>query len=170
MKHALAELNAADSDDFVAAAGGFFEHSPWVAQRAAARRPFANRAAMHAAMCDVVATATAAEQLALIQAHPDLVGWLARAGRLTRESTSEQAAAGLSAISDEEAAAFERYNSAYRARFDFPFIICARENKKEAILAAFPQRLKNDRVSEIATALVEIYKIARLRLLDAIEE
>jgi len=52
------------------------------------------------------------------------------------------------------------------ARFGFPFVICARKNKKEAILQAFPVRLTHDRDQEIATALGEIYQIAGLRLAD----
>jgi 2-oxo-4-hydroxy-4-carboxy-5-ureidoimidazoline decarboxylase len=45
---------------------------------------------------------------------------------------------------------------------------CARLNKKDAILAAFPKRLTQDRKTEITTALEEIAKIARLRLEDAV--
>ena len=77
---------------------------------------------------------------------------------------------GLTALTPDEITAFEQHNAAYRKKFDFPFIICARENKKEAILAAFPRRLQNDRQQEIAAALQEIFKIARLRLLDTVSE
>jgi OHCU decarboxylase len=110
------------------------------------------------------------EQVKLIAAHPDLVGRLAREGRLTRESTREQEVAGLAQLTADEVAAFERFNAQYRATFGFPFVICARENKKEAILAAFPVRLRNTREQEIETALGEIEKIARLRLRDAVRE
>jgi OHCU decarboxylase len=110
------------------------------------------------------------EQVTLIASHPDFVGRMAREGRLTRESTTEQAAAGLSNLSADEVERFDRYNAAYRERFGFPFVICARENKKDAILAAFPARLNNTRNQEIQTALGEIAKIARLRLFDAVNE
>jgi allantoate deiminase len=166
----LADLNAGSRESFVAACGGFFEHSPWVAERVWAQRPFASVADLHEKMCAVVRSASTDEQLALIRAHPDLVGRLAREGRLTRESTAEQAAAGLAALTAGEVEAFERYNAAYRDRFGFPFVICARENKKDAILAAFPARLQNSREQEIATAFREIEKIARLRMDDAIDE
>jgi allantoate deiminase len=166
----LAALNGMPRDAFVAACGLFFEHSPWVAERAWDRRPFASVAQLHEAMCGVVRAASPDEQLGLIRAHPDLVGRLACEGRLTRESTGEQAAAGLDALSPEEVTAFERHNAAYRERFGFPFVICARENRKDAILAAFPKRLQNAREQEIATALAEIDKIARLRMNDAIWE
>ena len=119
-------------------------------------------------MSDVVRRATRDEQLGLIRAHPDLVGRLAQEGKLTRESTAEQRAAGLAALTPAEVATFERSNVAYREKFGFPFLICARENKKDAILAAFPRRLSNTLDVEIATALAEIDKIARLRLSDAV--
>ena len=102
------------------------------------------------------------EQLALIRAHPDLV----TRAVLTRESEGEQAHAGLDDLSANEARQFQEYNAAYRERFDFPFVICARLNKKEAILRAFPERLENSREKEIEIALGEIYKIAELRLRD----
>ena len=166
----LAELNRADRVGFVAICGPLFEHSPWVAERAYDRRPFASVAALHAGLCGAMYAATTDEQTALIGAHPDLVGRLAREGRLTRESTAEQVAAGLATLTADEAAAFDRLNGAYRERFGFPFVICARENRKAAILAAFPARLANGRDREITTALAEVAKIAKLRLADAVSE
>ena len=170
MKAALSELNACDEERFTAVCGPFFEHSPGFARRAAGRRPFADREALLAALCGEVERATVDEQVALVRAHPDLVGRLAREGKLTGESTQEQAAAGLSNLSDQEIRLFERHNQAYHLQFGFPFVICARENKKEAILASFPARLENTREQELRTALAEIYKIARLRLFDTVVE
>ena len=121
-------------------------------------------------LCEVLMEAGDQAHVRLIEAHPDLVGRLAREGRLTRESTAEQAAAGLDAVSPAEAAAFDRYNAAYRQKFGFPFVICARQNKKEAILAAFPVRLKHTRGDEILEAIGEIMAIAWLRLTDAVSE
>jgi len=105
-------------------------------------------------------------QLALIRAHPDLVGRTALAGTLTRESTGEQASAGLNALSPAEIALFQKQNAAYREKFSFPFVICARLNKKDAILAGFERRLQNSPEQEILAALGEIFKIAELRLRD----
>lgn len=166
----LTTLNLANRDAFVAVCGPFFEHSPWIAERAWESRPFASITQLHHAMCRIVADAGVDQQIELIRAHPDLVGRLAMQVQLTRESAGEQAAAGLSELSSAEAAELDRYNIAYRDRFGFPFVICARQNKKQAILAAFPIRLRNDRETEISTALREIFKIAGLRLSDAISE
>jgi 2-oxo-4-hydroxy-4-carboxy-5-ureidoimidazoline decarboxylase len=163
-------LNRCDGRDFVRVCGPLFEHSPWIAERTLARRPFGTRAELHEQLCRTMYDATADEQVNLIASHPDLVGRLAREGELTRESTGEQAAAGLAEVTGEEIAAFDRYNSAYRGKFGFPFVICARENRKDEILAAFPVRLQNTREHEIIAALAEIAKIAWLRLLDRVME
>ncbi|MEO5720953.1 MAG: 2-oxo-4-hydroxy-4-carboxy-5-ureidoimidazoline decarboxylase [Chthoniobacterales bacterium] len=158
----LEDLNQAPREEFVREVGPVFEHSPWIAQRAAAGRPFASVDALFAALCAGVRAAAVEEKMALICAHPDLVTHAV----LTRESQTEQASAGLRALSAAEARRFQEYNDAYRERFGFPFVICARLNKKEAILRAFPERLQNSREKEIDTALEEIYKIADLRLCD----
>ena len=166
----LAELNQLDRASFVAVCGPLFEHSPWIAERTFPQAPFASREALHAALCQTLTMATTDEKLGIVRAHPDLVGRLAREGALTRESTGEQAAAGLSSLTADEVRQFDEYNAAYRAKFDFPFVICARENKKDSILAAFPVRLQNSPEQELATALIEIGKIAWLRLWDSVGE
>ena len=165
MPHTLSQLNALPAAEFTAAVGPVFEHSPWIAERAASQRPFASVDSLHAAMCEIVEQATADEQFTIIRAHPDLVGRIV----LTAESKGEQTAAGLVDLSPEEVALFDRYNCDYNARFGFPFIICARLNKKDAILAAFPIRMQNTAEAERDTALAEICKIARLRLADQVQ-
>ncbi len=162
----LTQLNALDHATFVAQLGFVFEGPPWIVERAWAARPFSSRDQLHQALVAVLDAAAEEEQIALIRAHPDLVGRAALAGTLTPESTGEQAAAGLGSLSAEEIAAFNQSNHAYRERFGFPFVICARENKKASILAGFAARLANSRSAEIQTALQEIAKIARLRLGD----
>ncbi|MBO9669798.1 MAG: 2-oxo-4-hydroxy-4-carboxy-5-ureidoimidazoline decarboxylase [Sphingobium sp.] len=138
-----------------------FEHSPWVEERADARPSSGDR---HADLMAVMQQATPDEQLALIRAHPELAGKAAVAKELTDASQAEQASAGLDRLSLEEYARFHELNAAYRARFDFPFIICVRLTDKAGILAAMEARLANDRDTEIATALAEIGKIVKLRL------
>src|SRR5207302_11198485 len=130
-----------------------FEHSPWIAEAAWSKRPFADLESLHESLCDTVTCAGEEKQLELIRAHPDLCGRAALAGTLTSASASEQSSAGLSKLSADEIATFQRHNEAYREKFGFPFVICARLNKKEAILKAFPIRLENSREEEIKTAL-----------------
>ena len=166
----LAQLNSRSRDEFVRIVGPVFEHSPWIAEAAWLKRPFASMEELHRALCQTVANAGEQKQLALIRAHPDLVGRVALAGTLTPESTREQASAGLGALTPEEIAAFQKSNAAYREKFGFPFVICARLNRKEAILSGFRVRLSNSREQEIETELEEIFKIARLRLQATITE
>ena len=162
----LDKLNSSSREEFVRVIGPVFEHSPWIAEATWPQRPFASVAQLHAALCQTTLAAGEEKQLALIRAHPDLVGKLARAGQLTRESTTEQASAGLTQLTPEEVELFQTNNAAYQAKFCFPFIICARLNKKDAILNGFNVRLGNSRAQEIQTALAEIFKIAELRLRD----
>jgi 2-oxo-4-hydroxy-4-carboxy-5-ureidoimidazoline decarboxylase len=163
-----AVLNDLDKDKFVQIIGLVFEHSPWIAEATWAKRPFADLDNLHRALCETVKKSGEEKQLALICAHPDLAGRVALAGALTRESASEQAAAGLNKLSPEEMDLFQKQNAAYKKKFGFPFVICARLNRKEAILDGFRARLPNSREQEIQTALREIFKIARLRLNDLI--
>jgi 2-oxo-4-hydroxy-4-carboxy-5-ureidoimidazoline decarboxylase len=167
-KVSLNELNRSACDAFVRIVGPVFEHSPWIAGITFDQKPFADFATLHRALCDTVKNSGEEKQLALIRAHPDLVGRLALSGKLTRESTGEQASAGLDRLSPEEVVLFQKNNADYKNKFGFPFIICARLNKKEAILRGFEARLKNSREQEISTALEEIFKIADLRLRDLI--
>ena len=160
----LEELNTLDRAGFAAALGTIFEHSPWIAERAWDRRPFADDDDLMNAMLAVVDAASVDEKLALIRAHPDLAGKAARAGALTEHSTAEQAGAGLDRLSDEEFRRFHRLNNAYKARFGFPFVIAVRGHTRETILAAFETRLINDQAAELAEALHNIGLIARFRL------
>jgi 2-oxo-4-hydroxy-4-carboxy-5-ureidoimidazoline decarboxylase len=164
------QINSFSREEFIRAFGSVFEHSPWIAQAGWEKRPFTSVEQLHDSLCSIVKSSSDEQKLALIRAHPDLVGRAALAGTLTRESTGEQASAGLNNLSPEEIALFQKQNAAYREKFGFPFIICARLNKKDAIIAGFERRLKNSREEEIKTALGEIFKIVHFRLSDLIHK
>src|SRR6185369_13175957 len=131
----LDALNGMSADEFRRALGAVFEHSPWVAERAWPARPFPTLDALHAAMAAAVRQASREEQLALLRAHPDLGGKASRAGAMTEASVAEQSSAGLDRLSLEEYERFERLNTTYRAKFDFPFVIAVRHHDKRAILS-----------------------------------
>lgn len=160
----LDHLNGLSRGDFVAALDGIVEHAPWALEAAHEAAPFADLAALLAALDQAIRAAPAERRLALLQGHPDLAGKAARAGDLTRESTAEQASAGLDRLSDDEFQAFHRLNDAYRARFGFPFLVCVRRHGKESILRLFERRLAHDKAREEATAVDEIVRIVALRL------
>ena len=164
------QINAMDRDAFVAALGFLFEGTPWIAAETWAARPFNSVETLHRALCATMHAADEGRQLALVRAHPVLVGQAALAGTLSRESTGEQAAAGLDSgrLSAADVREFMANNAAYRERFGFPFIICAREHTKRSILDGFASRLDNSREGELATALGEVENIAWYRLSDVV--
>jgi len=155
------DFNTLSSEAFVARYAGVVEHSPWVVERAAARRPFADLAE---GIVAVLEDATPDERVAVIRAHPELAGRAAIAGTLTAESQSEQTSAGLDRMTASEFERFHALNAAYGARFGFPFVICVRRTDRAGILRAMAERLENDRETEVATAMNEIGHIVRLRL------
>jgi OHCU decarboxylase len=161
-------LNAMSVQQFVTALGAIFEHSPWVAERTAALRPFASREQLHQAMCQQVALASVAEQDALILAHPKLGARGRQRAQLTQSSAQEQSRAGLDACTDEEFAQLLRLNEQYTTRFAFPFILAVRGHTPDSILATLTQRLGNDPLTERSTALQQINRIAGFRLSDGI--
>jgi allantoate deiminase/N-carbamoyl-L-amino-acid hydrolase len=165
----LSSLNSSDTTGFVHALSGIYEHSPWIAERAASRRPFASVAALKLGLREVVAQAGADEQLALLRAHPELAGKAAIAGELTAESSSEQAASSLHLCSPEEYATLQRLNREYNARFGFPFILAVKGPTgqglpRQAVIETFARRLKNSREDELAEGLRQVHRIAEIRL------
>ena len=160
----MTPINAMDRVAFVQKFGGIFENSPWVAEQAWEKRPFASLDDMHAAMVAVAKYAPAAMQLALLQSHPDLAGKEAQTGTMTASSVAEQASAGLNALSHDEMIRISELNAAYRKKFGFPFIIAVRMHTKEGILFEFNRRLANDTQTEFANDLQNVYIITRLRL------
>ncbi|MDI3338439.1 allantoinase PuuE [Defluviimonas aestuarii] len=158
-----------DKSTFVARFGGIFEHSPWIAERAFALElgPAHDTATgLHNALARMFRTASRAERLGVLTAHPDLAGKLAAAKRLTAESTAEQASVGLDALTDAERNEFTDLNNAYTTRHGFPFIIAVRDNTKASILDAFRRRLEQDNETEFDEACRQVERIAEWRLKD----
>jgi OHCU decarboxylase len=170
MSLSLSRLNQLNRTEFVSIVGPVFEHSPWITGMAWTKKPFPTVESLHRMMCQAVRDSDPQKQIDLIRAHPDLVGRAALAGSVTRESSNEQASAGLNRLSPEEIKLFQTQNAAYHEKFGFPFVICARLNKKEAILAGFNKRLQNTREQEVQIALEEIFKIAEFRLRDLVPD
>lgn len=160
----LNEVNELSVAEFVAAFGDVAEHSPWVAEGAAKLRPFAVRDDMIIAFTGVLKAAEYAAQLALINAHPDLAG----KAKLTADSQSEQAGAGLDTLSADEMARFTELNERYKAKFGFPFIFAVKGATKYMILKSFELRIENVAEVEFATALENIKRIFMFRIEDQV--
>ena len=158
-----------DREAFVATFGGVFEHSAWIAERAFDDEIGAahdTAIGVHSALARKFRTASEAERLGVLTAHPDLAGKLAQAKRLTAESTAEQAGAGLDMLTDAERQEFTDLNERYVGQFGFPFIIAVRDHDKASIQAAFHERLNNTRDEEFAQACFQVERIALHRLKD----
>lgn len=158
-------------ETFVAKYGSIFEHSPWIADGAFDLElgPMHDTAiGLHNALCRIFRSASDAQRLGVLTAHPDLAGKLAQANSLTAESTSEQAAAGLDFLTDEEKTTFTTLNTQYVAKHGFPFIIAVRDHNKASILDAFNRRINNGRVTEFAEACKQVERIADFRLMDVL--
>jgi len=167
----LETLNAASRDEFVALLDGTYEHSPWIAERAWARRPFASLAALKHALVAVLREAGREPQLALIRAHPELAGKAMISKTLTAESTNEQGKAGLTACTPEEFEKIQRLNADYNAKFGWPFILAVRGPRgaglsRAEIIATFERRLAGHPDFEFAECLRNIHRIAEIRLAD----
>ena len=169
MTESIAGINGMDRAAFVARFGGVFEHSPWVAGRAWERRPFRDRAALLAAMAACVREAGAEEQTALIRAHPDLVGRAAREGTAGGGVGVRTGGRGAGPARPGAGRVVRGTQPAYQERFGFPFIICVRANRRQAIMDGFATRLRNSPRTREAAALAEIEKIAAFRLADLVE-
>jgi uric acid transporter len=164
------QLNDMPREQFVRTFAPLFQGPSWVVEQAYDSRPFEDvydlRHAFHRALFE----APPERQLELIRAYPDLAGASTGDGTLGPESIRDQSSAGLDRLTPEEAEAFRRLTGSYREKFGFPLILAVRENTKETIMAGGEARLRNTPAQEQATALVEVAKIANLRLFDLVEE
>ena len=162
------ELNRMAAADFTAAFGDVAEHSPWVAERAAGARPFADRDAVAQAFAAALRGATRDERLAVLRAHPDLAGRAAVSGDLTEHSRREQAGAGLDRLTPQEFERFTVLNAAYKERFGIPFIFAVKGATAAMILAAFEERSANGREAELDNATDNVCRIMRFRIEDRV--
>lgn len=167
----LAQLNAATPPEAAALLDGLYEHSPWIAEKALARRPFASLAQLKRALVEVLDDAGREAQLALIRAHPELAGKAMVSGTLTAESTNEQARSGLTHCTPAEFKRVQELNAAYNTKFGWPFILAVRGPRglglaRQQIIDTFARRLANHPDFELAECLRNIHRIAEIRLND----
>jgi 2-oxo-4-hydroxy-4-carboxy-5-ureidoimidazoline decarboxylase len=164
----LETVNLMEAGEFVEIFGDVAEHSPWVAEDAAARRPFASLDELIAAFQAAIGEAGMDRQQDLLRAHPDLAGRAAIAGELTEDSSREQAGAGLDSLTPEEFERITTLNAAYRERHGIPFILAVRGATKHDILGSYEERIGNSPEQELVTALEQVCRIVRFRLEDRV--
>ncbi|WP_150273065.1 2-oxo-4-hydroxy-4-carboxy-5-ureidoimidazoline decarboxylase [Paenibacillus tepidiphilus] len=163
---ALKELNTMSEDQFTAALGGIFEHSPWVARGTYALLPAESVEQLHRMMLDTARGAEESRITELLRAHPDLATRM----QVTPLSAAEQQGAGLDRLTPEEFAYLTEMNSEYTRKFGFPFILAVRGKTKDDIIAAIGTRVNHSYEVEREQALTEIGRITRFRLFDLVRE
>jgi OHCU decarboxylase len=177
-KLTVPQLLTKPKEDVMNVLGGIYEHSPWIAQQfyenfIQGKDPseinISNVHDLHLAMASIVEKSSHAQKLELLRSHPDLCAKIEKLKTLTKESQEEQSRAGLGSLTEEEKASFTKMNDEYKEKFDFPFILAARNVTKHTVLAAIEGRLKSTWEAEFAGALVQVGKIAWMRLLAALD-
>ena len=164
-------INTAPHAEALQLLDGLYEHSPWIADKALAARPFQSLAHLKHAMTTVLQAAGREAHLDLIRAHPELAGKAMVSKSLTAESTNEQSTAGLTQCTAEEFATIQQLNADYNAKFGFPFILAVRGTRgtglnKQQIISTFARRLNNHPEFELQECLRNIHRVVELRLND----
>ncbi len=167
----LDHINTAPHAQALELLDGLYEHSPWIADKALAARPFQSLTHLKHTMTVVLKNAGKQAQIDLIRAHPELAGKAMVSQSLTNESTHEQKTAGLTQCTPDEYATIQQLNTDYNAKFGFPFILAVRGPRgnglsKQQIISTFARRLQNHPEFELAECLRNIHRVVELRLND----
>ncbi|KAJ8727040.1 hypothetical protein PYW08_015437 [Mythimna loreyi] len=165
----LSEVNCLSDEKFESVFGNVIELCTDAAVEVKKRRPFQDVTALCDAFQSYLEEIGIEDKLMVLKLHPDLAGRLAAQGELTPESASEQKAAGLDVLTAEQKKAMDESNQRYKAKFGFPFIICARENKVQSIIDGLQRRYNNSKEQEITIGINEVKKICKLRILDIVK-
>jgi len=165
----ISELNSLNFEDFISKIGNVVEHCPVLAGALWKYRPFLSLENLISKLKEIISSLPLSVQEGILRVHPDLAGRLARNGQLTKESSSEQSQANLDQLTPEEMATLADLNNSYKSKYGFPFVICARLNKKEAIIVGLQRRLNHTAETEVQNGIEEVIKICQLRLTDIVK-
>jgi 2-oxo-4-hydroxy-4-carboxy-5-ureidoimidazoline decarboxylase len=173
----LASLLTLTHSEIVTYLKGIYENSSWVAEGLVIRpkdvdgkelpiESVSTVGDLWRAMKYIVDTAPYEQKLELLRAHPDLC--CEKLESLSASSQLEQTSSGLQSLTDEEKVRFATMNAQYKSKFGFPFILAVRHATKYTVLAALEGRLRHEVDVEFPAALMQVHKIAWMRLLQAI--
>ncbi|CAG7818339.1 unnamed protein product [Allacma fusca] len=169
MSHSIQQVNEMKYEEFLQVFGNVVEHCALCAAAIWAHRPFYNVQELHAELCHFIDNLPSIGREGILRLHPDLAGRIAQLGLLTSESKKEQLSAGLDTLTEDERETIMDLNERYKEKFGFPFVICARDNKKHAILTGLKIRIENTSEVEVTTGVEEVKKIMMYRLLDLVK-
>ncbi|KAJ8725066.1 hypothetical protein PYW07_016024 [Mythimna separata] len=165
----ISEVNSLSDEKFESVFGNVIELCADAAVVVKKKRPFQDLTALCDAFQTYLEEIEVEDKLMILKLHPDLAGRLAAQGELTPESAGEQKAAGLDQLTTEQKRVMDESNQRYKAKFGFPFIICARENKVQSIIDGLQRRYNNSQEQEITIGINEVKKICKLRILDIVK-
>ena len=157
------KMNKLSRSEFVEIFANIFEKTKWIAEKLYNQKPFNNFKDLCSKMLGIFETAGKETQLKILGAHPDLADKVT-VNLLTSNSWSEQSNAGLDQCSEEEFNEFKNLNKSYRQKYGFPFVITVKGKNKIEILSEFRKRILNSVDEEFNEAIIQIGKIANLRL------
>jgi len=157
------KINKLSRSEFVEIFANIFEKTKWIAEKLYNQKPFNNFKDLCSKMLGIFETAGKETQLKILEAHPDLADKVT-VNLLTSNSRSEQSNAGLDQCSEEEFNEFKNLNKSYRQKYGFPFVIAVKGKNKMEILSEFRKRILNSVDEEFNEAIIQVGKIANLRL------
>ena len=154
------KVNKLSKSDFISVFGNVFEKTTWIAEKAFDFKPFENFDKLTERFLNIFENEKKENHLKILNSHPELVVEKI----MTNDSKKEQNNAELNKCTKEELEEFVKLNKDYKKKFDFPFIIAVAGKNKSEILDNFRKRIKNNKNTEFNKAIIQVKKIASLRL------
>ena len=163
-------INSLSNEIFIETFKHIFEKSTFIAEDAKNIRPYKNKRHVIDSFLSIFDSLKLETKLKIINNHPDLGDKIKIIQGLTKSSQEEQTLAGLSQCTEEEFNIFNELNSAFKLKFNIPFIYAVRGKNKNEIINEFQLRLSNaDINSEIEISIEQVKRIASLRLEELID-
>ena len=157
------QINKLSQSEFVEIFANIFEKTKWIAEKLYNQKPFDSFEDLRLKMLGIFKTASKENQLSILNTHPNLAD-KATINSLTTNSRTEQSNVGLDQCSKEEFNEFKNLNKKYKQKFGFPLIIAIKGKNKIEILSEFRKRILNSADEEFNEAIIQVGKIANLRL------
>jgi len=163
-------INSLSNKIFIETFKHIFEKSTFIAEDAKNIRPYKNKRHVIDSFLSIFDSLNLESKIKIINNHPDLGDKIKINQGLTKSSQEEQTLAGLSQCTEEEFNIFNELNSAFKLKFNIPFIFAVRGKNKNEIINEFQLRLNNaDINSEIEISIEQVKRIAILRLEELID-
>ena len=156
----LDKVNKLSRSDFISIFGNVFEKTTWIAEKVFNFRPFKTYDELSNKFINIFENEKKENHLKILISHPDL----AVEKIMTIDSAQEQSGAKLNECTKDELEEFEKLNTEYKKKFKFPFIVAVSGKNKKEILKIFKERIKNEINQEFSEAIIQVKKIASLRI------